>query len=130
MTDTMQNDNKKRKIDKTILMENENKKMKIDQIMEENKDAFTYIDEDDAYWRRKCNDCMTHVENRVIKINEEKKKVKIRGAAIVLNYKIEFLDSFLFKLATEDNFFETIHNTYYDDVTPKCFGKPSAPISP
>lgn len=111
MTDTSKNDNKKRKID---------------QIMEENKDAFTYCDNDDVYWRRTCNECMTHVENKVMQINEKKKKVKIRGEAIVLNYQIEFLHDFLEKLAKDDHFFETIHNTYYDDVTPK----PSAPVSP
>lgn len=115
MTDTKHNDNKK---------QNDNKKRKIHQIMEENKDAFTYIDDDDVYWRRTCNQCMTHVENKVIKINDEKKKVKIRGEAIVLNYKMEFLHNFLEKLATDDDFFEAIHDKYYDTVTPK----PVAPI--
>ena len=67
---------------------------------------------------------MTHVENKVIKINDEKKKVKIRGEAIVLNYKMEFLHNFLEKLATDDDFFEAIHDKYYDTVTPK----PVAPI--
>ena len=117
MTDTSKNDNNK---------QNDNKKRKIDQIMEDYKDVFTYIDDDDVYWRRKCNQCMTHVEKRVMKINTEKKKVKIRGEAVVLNYQLEFLEDFLLKLATDDNFFETIHNTYYDDVMPK----PSPPISP
>ena len=110
MTDTSKNDNKK---------QNENKKRKIEQIREDYKDAFKYMDDDDVYWRRTCNECMTHVENKVMQINEKKKKVKIRGEAIVLNYKMEFLHDFLQKLATDDNFFEDIHDKYYDDVKPK-----------
>lgn len=114
MTDTSKNDNKK---------QNDNKKRKIDQIREDYKDAFKYMNDDDVYWRRTCNQSMTHVENNFIKINDEKKKVKIRGEAIVLNYKMEFLDNFLEKLATDDDFFETIHDKYYDAVMPK-------PLSP
>ena len=117
MTDTSKNDIKK---------QNDNKKRKIEQIREDYKDAFKYMDDDDVYWRRTCNECMMHVENKVIKINDEKKKVKIRGEAIVLNYKMEFLHDFLEKLAKDNDFFEKIHDTYYDDVTPK----PVAPISP
>ena len=109
MTDTSKNDIKK---------QNDNKKRKIDQIREDYKDAFKYMNDDDVYWRRTCNECMTHVENKVIQINDEKKKVKIRGEAIVLNYKMEFLQNFLEKLAKDDDFFERIHDTYYDIVTP------------
>ena len=109
MTDTSKNDNKK---------QNDNKKRKIDQIREDYKDAFKYMNDDDVYWRKTCNECMTHVENKVIQINDEKKKVKIRGEAIVLNYKMEFLQNFLEKLAKDDDFFERIHDTYYDIVTP------------
>ena len=98
MTDTTQNDNKKRKIAK---------------IMEENKDSFNYTDDDDVYWRRKCNDCITQIETRVMQINNEKKRVKIRGEAIVLNYKMEFFHDFLEKLATDDNFFERMINTFW-----------------
>lgn len=109
MTDTSKNDNKE---------QNDNKKRKIDQIREDYKDAFKYMDDDDVYWRRTCNECMMHVENKVIQINNEKKKVKIRSEAIELNYKMEFLRNFLEKLAKDDDFFETIHDIYYDGVTP------------
>lgn len=109
MTDTSKNDNKK---------QNVNKKRKIDQIREDYKDAFKYMNDDDVYGQKKCNECMKHVESKVMEINEKKKKVKNMADAIVLNYEMEFLEDFLLKLATDEIFFKTIHETYYDDVMP------------
>ena len=95
-------------------------------IMDANKETFTYTNDDDTYWRKKCNNCMMQVEQKIMQINEDKKQVQMRGEAIALNYKMEFFEMFLRALATDNNFFENIYDTFGSHVGPK----PTSPVSP